>query len=293
MKHYSPFIFFGILIFALGANMSSDKDLIIRLQGEVLVLQKQVRDLQESFDKSTGQSVTLIQKVTDNSETTLRSLSSIEEAIRLSQTTQSNNISGASTKINRLSEQATQTDRRLDLISGQINALKGFIEQQAKQRQEDERKKDTTPPRFENPEQLYAYAYTQYTQGKYDEATANFRRYVEAYGTTEAADNAQFWIGEGLFAQMRYADALTEYDRLLSAYPNGDKVTASQFKKGLSLLYLERREEGIATLRLVITTAPNAIEAAQARQELERLGESPTAPSAPKSTPKPRSRPNN
>ena len=81
MKHYSPFILFGILIFALGANMSSDKDLIIRLQGEVLVLQKQVRDLQESFDKSTGQSVTLIQKVTDNSETTLRSLSSQRSAM--------------------------------------------------------------------------------------------------------------------------------------------------------------------------------------------------------------------
>ena len=293
MKHYSPILFFVILIFALGANISSDKDLIIRLQGEVLVLQKQIRDLQESFDKSTGQSVTLMQKVTDNSETTLRSLSSIEEAIKFSQTTQSNNLTGASTKINRLSEQASQTDKRLDQISGQINALKGFIEQQAKQRQEDERKKDTTPPRFENPEQLYAFAYTQHTQGKYDEAIANFRRYVEAYGSTEAADNAQFWIGEGLFAQMRYADALTEYERLLSAYPNGDKITAAQFKKGLSLLYLERREEGVATLRLVIASAPNTTEAAQARQELERLGENPNAPAPPKSTPKPRSRPNN
>jgi TolA-binding protein len=293
MKHYSPIIIFAILIFALGAKMTSDKDLIIRLQGEVLVLQKQVRDLQESFDKSTGQSVTLIQKVTDNSETTLRSLSSIEEAIKLSQTTQSNNLTGASTKINRLSEQATQTDKRLDQIAIQINSLKGFIEQQAKQRQEDERKKDTAPPRFENPEQLYAFAYTQHTQGKYDEAIANFRRYVEAYGTTEAADNAQFWIGEGLFAQMRYAEALSEYDRLLNAYPNGDKVIASQFKKGLSLLYLERREEGVAALRMVIANGPNATEAAQARQELERLGENPNAPVAPKSTSKPRSRPNN
>ncbi len=293
MKRYSPIIFLVILIFALGANMSSDKDLIIRLQGEILVLQKQVRDLQESFDKSTGQSVTLIQKVTDNSETTLRSLSSIEEAIKFSQTTQSNNLSGASTKINRLSEQATQTDRRLDQISSQISTLKGVMEQQAKQRQEDERKKDTTPPRFENPEQLYAFAYTQHTQSKYDEAIANFRRYVEAYGSTEAADNAQFWIGEGLFAQMRYAEALAEYERLLSAYPTGDKTTAAQFKKGLALLYLERREEGVATLRMVIASAPNATEAAQARQELERLGENPNVPAAPKSSAKPRSRPNN
>ncbi|MFN7926365.1 MAG: tetratricopeptide repeat protein [Blastocatellia bacterium] len=290
MKRYSPFFLCMLLIVALGAS-SSDKELIIRLQGEVLVLQKQVRDLQESFDKSTGQSVTLMQKVTDNSETTLRSLSAIEEAIKLSQTTQSNSFTGATTRINRLSEQANVADKRLDQIASQINSLKNLIEQQAKQRQEDERKRETAPPRFENPEQLYAYAYTQYTQGKYDEAITNFRRYVEAYGSTEAADNAQFWVGEGLFAQMRYAEALADYDRLLTTYPNGDKVLAARFKKGLALLYLERREEGVAELRTVIRTAPNSPEASQARQELERLGESPNAPVTPTTT-KPRSRPN-
>lgn len=292
MKRYSPYLLCGILFLAAGAS-SSDKELIIRLQGEVLVLQKQVRDLQESFDKSTGQSVTLIQKVTENSEQTLRNLGSIEEAIRLSQTTQNNSFTGATTRINRIAEQATMTDKRLDQISGQINALKGFIEQQAKQRQEEERKKETTPPRFENPEQLYAYAYSQYTQGKYDEAIANFRRYVEAYGTTEAADNAQFWIGDGLFSQMRYAEALVEYDRLLATYPTGDKVIASQLKKGLSLLYLERREEGVAALRLVLANAPSSPDAVQAKQELERLGENPNLPIAPKPATKPRSRPNN
>lgn len=291
MKRYSPYILCGILVFALGANMSSDKELIIRLQGEVLVLQKQVRDLQESFDKSTGQSVTLMQKVTDNSETALRSLSSLEEAIKLSQTTQSNNLRGTTTNITRLSDQVSQTDKRLDQIAGQINALKGYIEQQAVQRQEEEKKRETTPPRFENPEQLYAFAYTQYTQGKYDEATANFRRYVEAYGTTEAADNAQFWIGEGLFAQMRYAEALAEFERLLTVYPNGDKVAGAQLKKGMALLYLERREEGVMALRQVIASAPNSTEAAQARQELERLGENPNPPVAPRPAPKTRPRP--
>ncbi len=294
MKQYVPFLLCGVLILAMGASSASDKDLIIRLQGEVLVLQKQVRDLQESFDKSSGQTVALMQKATDNSELTLRNLGSIEEVIKLSQTTQSNSFTGTATRINRLAEQAGVNDKRLDNISSQINSLKTLIEQQAqqaKQKQEEERKKEATPPRFENPEQLYAFAYTQYTQGKYDEATANFRRYVEAYGSTEAADNAQFWVGEGLFMQMRYAEALVEYDRLLTSYPSGDKIIAARFKKGLALLYLERREEGVAELRLVINGAPNSTEAAQARQELERLGENPNLPVAPKSA-KSRPRPN-
>ena len=289
MKRFSPYLILAILIFALGASTAGDKDVIVRLQGEVLVLQKQVRDLQESFDKSSGQTAALLQKLTENQENTLRSLSQIEDAISKTQVVQTNNITGASTNINKLASQQAATDRKLEQIAGQINGLKGYLEQQAKQHQEEEKKAATTAPRFDNPEQLYAFAYTQFTQGKYDEAIANFRRYVEAYGTTEAADNAQFWIADGLFAQMRYAEALAEYDKLLTTYPSGDKVVTGQFKKGLSLLYLERREEGVATLRGVISMAPNSNEAAQAKQELERLGESPNAPAG-KTAAKPRPR---
>ena len=289
MKRFSPYLILVILIFAIGASTAGDKDVIIRLQGEVLVLQKQVRDLQESFDKSSGQTAALLQKLTENQENTLRSLGQIEDAISKTQVIQTNNITGASTNINKLASQQAATDRKLEQIAGQINGLKGYLEQQAKQHQEEEKKAATTAPRFDNPEQLYAFAYTQFTQGKYDEAIANFRRYVEAYGTTEAADNAQFWIADGLFAQMRYAEALAEYDKLLTTYPSGDKVVTGQFKKGLSLLYLERREEGVAALRGVISMAPNSNEAAQAKQELERLGESPNAPAG-KTAAKPRPR---
>ncbi len=278
MHRYAPYFLITIIIFALGANAAGDKEIIARLTGEVLTLQKQIRDLQESFDKTSGQTSMLLQKTSENSENTVRSLAQIEEAMKTTQTLQSNNFTGATTRIARLSEQQGATDQKLSQIISQINALKTAMEQQQKQRQEEEKKAENTPPRFDSPEQLYAFAYSQYTQGKYDEATANFRRYVEAFGTTEAADNAQFWIADGLFAQMRYADALIEYDKLLSTYPNGDKIISAQYKKGVALLYLERRDEGVAALRTVIATAPSSNEAALARQELQRLGEDPNAP---------------
>lgn len=277
------------LIFVVGAS-SGDKETIARLTGEVLTLQKQVRDLQESFDKNSGQTALLLQKMSDNTETSVRSLSQIEDALKTTQTLQSNSFTGANTRINRLADQQASTDQKLVQISGQINALKTLMEQQAKARQEEE-KKEAAPPQFESPDQLYAFAYSQLAQGKIDLAIANFRRYVEAYPTTEAADNAQYWIGEGLFRQMRYADALNEFDKVLTLYPNGDKVVAAQLKKGVTLLYLERREDGVAALRSVLATAPSSGEAAQARQELERLGEDPNAPSKqpPQTKPRPRS----
>ena len=295
MKQIKPILAVAVFVFALGASTTSyvgDKENIARLTGEVLTLQKQMRDLQESFDKNSGQSTVLLQKMSDNSETTVRTLAQIEDVMKTTTTVQTNSSTGVNARITKLAEQQGSTDQKLNNISTQINALKNLMEQQQKQRVEEEKKVSQAPVRFDSPDQLYAYSYSLYSQGKFEEAVTGFRRYLEAYSTTEAADNAQFWVAEALFAQNKYADALNEYDRLISNYPNGDKVVAGQFKKGVSLLFLERREEGVNALRNVIAIAPSSNEAAQAKQELDRLGESSVAPAQPvPSTGKPKPRP--
>jgi tol-pal system protein YbgF len=273
----------ALLLAATGGATASfgdkEREMIAKLQGEILVLQRQVRDLQESIDKTSGQAAASMQRVSENSETALRALSSIEEAVRSSQTVQNNNLAGASAKINRLAEQAALTDQRLAQILREIGGLKTALEQQQKQQKEAERQA-AEAPRFDSPEQLYAAAYGLYTQGKYDAAVANFRRYLDAYGSTEQADNALFWIAESHFAQMKFEDALREYDRVITNYPAGDRVPAAYYKMGLTLLSLERREEGVSALRNLVALHPNAVEAAQARQELQRLGEPLAAPAA-------------
>jgi tol-pal system protein YbgF len=289
MKQFGLVLTLAILTLAvLGAAGSfgdKEREMIAKLQGEVLVLQRQVRDLQESIDKTSGQAAAGLQRVSENSETALRALSNIEEAVKSSQTVQNNNLAGASAKINRLAEQSALTDQRLTQILREISGLKTTIERQQQQRQEAEKQAEQAP-RFDSPDQLYAAAYGLYTQGKHDAAVSNFRRYLDAYPSTEAADNALFWIAESYFAQMKYEDALREYDRIITAYPSGDRVAAAYYKMGLTLLSLERREEGVSALRNVITLQPSSPEAAQAKQELARLGESATAP-APAATARP------
>lgn len=283
MKQFGLVLTVVVLLLAVtgGALDNKDRELVAKLQGEILVLQRQVRDLQESFDKTSGQTAAGLQRVGENSEATVRALSGIEEAIKSTQTVQNNNLAGTAAKINRLAEQSALTDQRLTQILREITNLKTAFEQQQQreqqQRREAERQSEQTP-RFDSPEQLYAAAYGQYTAGKYDAAVANFRRYLDAYPATEAADNALFWIGESYFAQMKYQDALREYERIISTYPNGDRIPAAYYKMGLTLLSLERRDDGVSALRNLVAVYPNSQEAAQARQELSRLGESPTAP---------------
>jgi tol-pal system protein YbgF len=280
MKRFGILLVPVVLLCLLGASAvpaGGEKELIIRLQGEVLVLQRQVRDLQESFDKSQGQMAALLQRLSDNSEQTQRALAGVDDTLKSSQTAQANNLTGATARLTKLAEQSAQSEQRQEQrfaqLAKQIQSLKDFLEQSERRRSEVE--KAQAAPAFNQPEQLYAAAYTQFSQGNHEAAVANFRRYLDVYGHTEAADNAQFWIAESFYAQARYPEALREYDRLLTEYPKGDKAPAAYLKKGLTLLQLERRSEGVAALKQLIELHPQAVEAASAGQELTRLGEQP------------------
>jgi tol-pal system protein YbgF len=273
------------LLFGANSPVSGEKELIIRLQGEVLVLQRQLRDLQESIDKAQGQSTAILQKLADSSEGSQRVLANLEESFRTSQTSQTNNLAGTTTRLNKIIEHLTANEQKFNQLGQQIQSLRSAVEQhqrrldlEKEEQKERDRKQADAIPAITSPEQLYSFAYHQYNQGKYEQAIANFRRYLEGYGQTEAADNALFWIAESLNAQGRSSEALREYERLLADYPRSDRAAAALFKKGVLLLQLERREEGVTTLRSIITQYPAAPEATQATQELTRLGEPLTAP---------------
>lgn len=299
MKEHAPWVLVSAMVVLLGASSpaSGEKELIIRLQGEVLVLQRQLRDLQESFDKGQGQSNAALQKLADSSDGSQRILASIEESFKTTQTSQTNNLAGTNARLNKIIEQLTANEQKFNQLGQQVQGLRGTVEQYQRrietvndEQRDREKKQADAVPTITSPEQLYSFAYNQFSQGKYDQAIANFRRYLDGYGQTEAADNALFWIAESLNAQSKPAEALREYERLLTDYPRTDRAASATFKKGVLLLQLERREEGVNTLRNVIAQFPAAPEATQATQELTRLGESLTAPVQPTTKPNTRVR---
>jgi tol-pal system protein YbgF len=297
MKQYTPWLIIAVLFLVAGASTpaSGEKELIIRLQGEVLVLQRQLRDLQEAFDKAQGQSAAALQKLTENGDNSLRLLAGIDDSLKSTQTTQTNNLAGTNARLSKMIEQLSANEQKYAQLGQQMGTLRDTVQQyqralETEKRQERERqeKQAEAVPTITSPDQLYSYAYNLYNQGKYDQAIANFRRYLEGYGQTEAADNALFWIAESLNAQGKQGEALKEYEALLATYPRSDRAAAALYKKAMLLLQLERREDGVNALRQVVSIYPAAPEAAQASQELTRLGESLAPPQQPKTTGRPR-----
>ncbi len=127
------------------------------------------------------------------------------------------------------------------------------------------------PPVGASPHEMYNAAFTQYNLDKHPEAIELFRAFLEAFPRHDLADNAQYWIGECLYASGQFEAAVGEFQRVVEEHPRGNKVPDAFVKRGLSLLALERREDAIEALQTVIEAYPKSDAALYARQRLADL----------------------
>jgi tol-pal system protein YbgF len=226
---------------------------IEELKTEITLLARQVQSMQDVFNKTSGELNTLIVQMSDNIS-----------AIRRAQSSVSTSSNEAATQINALGERITATDQRMERLSEQFAQLRKLIEDLPKQPV----LAQITPG---NAEQLFAAAYSDYSRGNYDLALSEFRQYVETYPSSELADNAQYWIGEILYAQKKLPEAAAELERVAAINPKGDKTTIALYKRGLVLLEMGQNEDGIAQLQALIKAYPKTAEAGLATQQLEKM----------------------
>ncbi len=165
-----------------------------------------------------------------------------------------------------LFEQMGRLEGKLDEVMGRFNQ----IQQRA-----------TQPPAAAagpDPNQLYEQASQDLTQGRYPLALQGFREYVQRFPATDLADNAQYGVGECLFAQAQFDSAAVEYERIQSLYPQGDRVPAGLWKLALCREKLGQAAQARKVLEELVKGFPLSGEAQLARDRL--------AKSAPKAKPK-------
>jgi tol-pal system protein YbgF len=124
----------------------------------------------------------------------------------------------------------------------------------------------------EDPMQTYQAAYRDYQRGNYDLAVAGFRDFAAKNPNSELSGNAAYWIGESLYSQKKYREAIQQFDSVVTRYPKSDKVAGALLKKGYSYIALGEKSQGIVQLQYVVHEHPTTPEAALARQKLKSLG---------------------
>src|SRR5262245_11263024 len=233
---------------------------IEELKTELVLLQRQTQTMQETFNKTMGELNTLIVQMSDNIS-----------AIRRAQSSVSTSSGDVATQVTSMGERLTATNTRMERLSEQFAQLKKLIEDIPKQ------------PTFTqitpgNAEQLFAAAYSDYSRGNYDLALSEFNQYVEIYPSSELADNAQYWIGEILYAQKKLPEAVAAFEKVKTVNPNGDKTAAALYRRGTILLEMTRKEDAVAQFQAIFKEYPKTKEGELATQQLQQLAPELLAP---------------
>jgi len=124
----------------------------------------------------------------------------------------------------------------------------------------------------EDPSEIYQAAYRDYQRGNYDLAIDGFTEFLDVNKVPDLADNASYWIGECLFSQKKYREAIQQFDNVVTQYPRSDKVPGALLKKGYAYISIGEKAQGVVQLQYVLHEHPRSQEAALARQKLKQLG---------------------
>ncbi|MDO9391741.1 MAG: tol-pal system protein YbgF [bacterium] len=124
-------------------------------------------------------------------------------------------------------------------------------------------------PAETNPKKLYDASYLDITKGNYDLALAGFNEFIKRFPKHDLADNAQYWIGEGYYAQKKYEPALTEFEKVVGNYPGKDKEPAALYKIGLCLQEMSDKAKARQYWQLLVKKYPKSPEAALAKDKLK------------------------
>lgn len=255
---------------------------IIQIMQQLDALQKIVQDLQKTVDTQRGELRTLVEQANNNVSAMKATVADLQKATEQNLASTNARFDSMTSQIQALNESLEEAKARLARLSEQVAQTQNIIQTLNPGAAPNSGKSpasspgatpDTKPPaNSPDAQSLYNSALTYYNGGQYQLAIQAFQEYLQYYGETDLASNAQFYVGDCYYSQGNYAQAIEEYNKCLERYPKGNKLPAAQLKKGFALLALEQTQAGVRELRSLVQRYPNSHEADLARQRLKKLG---------------------
>ena len=276
MKIFPSIVMLAAALAAAGCISTSDFE----------AAQRQIAELQEELAniKRTASSKDEVQnvnvRIAEQTETLLRSnatlvtkVTEIEERIQNTQGA----VETATHRIDQIAQQGARTQRELEELRTRVQTPVPAPAPPANGG--GEATGELTVPAASipatpgmDPMQTYQAAYRDYQRGNFDLAIEGFRDFLATSANSDLADNASYWIGESLFSQKKYREAIGQFDAVVNKYPKSDKVPGALLKKGYAYINVGERAQGVVQLQYVLHEHPKSQEASLARQKLKQLG---------------------
>lgn len=120
-------------------------------------------------------------------------------------------------------------------------------------------------------ENLYKRAVKEQQQGNHEVAIVLYKQYLRQNPKASTAGQAQYGIGESLYAQKQFEAAIVAFDEVIRKYPNDGRIPAALLKQGYAFAELKDVRNARFFLQQVQQKYPNAPEAKQAEEKLKQL----------------------
>src|SRR5215470_14986539 len=276
------FVFAALLLtvwFARPAAAADTKSQLIQIQTQLQIMQDNMTQMKQSFDERMGVMKDMMTQQVDNVNRMGAAVQSLQKTLGAQTTDASTKVDQISGQVQALHDAVDELKARLAKVSKQLDDIQAGQQNIGSpgSAQPASPGAAQAPP----PDALYNDALRDFNAGKNDLANQEFSQYLQVYGKTDMAGNAQFYLGEILYRQGNYQQAILAYNKVLDQYPGGNKSAAAQLKKGFALLDAGQRDAGVQELRSLISRYPKSPEATQAKDRLTRLGVAAGATSRP------------
>ena len=252
--------FLGLALFAPSAYPQKTVDQLNSLMTDSINLKNSVIKLQESSDQKNAEIVKLLNETLSRFaaiESSVKKLSdSLTTAMKANDDKHARDLQTTRESLDALKK---NLDEGMVSMSGQLRGL---------ERQIANTKQEIPLPAAAD---VFNRAYSQLTQGFYDDAIGEFREFIKNHTDPVRVPAAQFYIGQAYFDQRKFDQAVVQFDLLLEKYPNSDRKCLALYRKGQALVELKDIPKAQVVLTDVSKSCAGTQEGTNAAQDLKGL----------------------
>ena len=252
------------LLVAPSASSQSQKLTLNDVAGDVIRLQSYVKEMQNTADKRNAEIKAQLDQVTarfSSIDASLQKLGSSLEAIKTADEASQKELQQARATLNATKDYIEKLDLGQALLDVK-NGMKAVRDEV----------RNIPVPESSGPtsRQVYDAAWGLLNQGFYDDAIAEFKDFVRAYPKDSRTPRASLNIGTAYSNLKKFDQAVEQFDLTLQTWPESDVKCVALYKKGLTLVQLNKPAEARLTFQAVQRDCPNTDEAKFATEELAK-----------------------
>jgi tol-pal system protein YbgF len=259
----SIFFYLLVLLFAFASTVQAGtKEELVRLQEDVNTLRTQFLEFEKTLVESNNGLKSLIEQLNDQVAKSNMLLNKVSDAIEQQD---SGNRSG---KDEILPE--------IQLLSGKIDemitSLSALARQVSEMKVQSKPIYQTAPSGLSSADITFNQAHLDLIEGRSDLALEGFNTYLALSPSGDKATAARYYIGEACYNMKQFPQAIEAFTRVIDENTDSDKVATALYKRGKSEIETQESDKAIQDFKKIIEKFPEAVEAALAKAELQKLG---------------------